>query len=96
MHIFCFYLLLYKARKRTRTSKLSGKKNSHNKKVLNLIIRIVTEKIYWNQSIITDYTTINNNPDLVLIDRNTKRGYAIDIAVPTDNTIDKIVSERVE
>lgn len=51
--------------------------------------------IYWDLSIITDHTVVNNKPELVLIDQSTKCGYVINIAVPTDDNIDIRVAGKI-
>lgn len=52
-------------------------------------------KIYWDKTIVTDATIINNRPDIVLILKEQKVTYLLDISVPADNNILTKYNEKI-
>lgn len=54
-----------------------------------------TVKLYWDRSIQTDHTIVNNRPDITLIHKHTKSTFLIDIAIPSDNNIQKKYEEKI-
>lgn len=50
--------------------------------------------LYWDRSIITDRTIVANKPDIVLIDRSTRKAILVDIAVPHDVNLVKAENDK--
>lgn len=44
-------------------------------------------KLYWDRPVITDCSIPANRPDIIIVDKNTKEGFLIDIAHPNDNNL---------
>jgi len=51
--------------------------------------------LYWDRSGITDKTVGVNKPDTVLIDREYKAAFLMDIAIPLTHNIPKTEAEKV-
>ncbi|KAJ8961147.1 hypothetical protein NQ318_008827 [Aromia moschata] len=51
--------------------------------------------MYWDRLIITDRTVDFNRPDIVLINKEQRRGIIIDIAVPLTHNIQKTEREKI-
>ncbi|MBZ5796461.1 hypothetical protein K8353_40995, partial [Burkholderia contaminans] len=51
--------------------------------------------MYWDRLIITDRTVDFNRPDIVLINKQQRRGIIIDIAVPLTHNIQKTEREKI-
>lgn len=52
-------------------------------------------KVYWNTQIQTDRSVVHNKPDIVWIDKNEKKAYLIDVAVPLDHNVVKTAKEKI-
>lgn len=52
-------------------------------------------KLYWNRKIITDKPIPNNIPDIVMVLKNEKTTYIIDIAVPLPHNITNTHAEKI-
>jgi hypothetical protein len=61
----------------------------------NSVVETTTVKIYWNRSIVTDQYVPNNRPDIVLMDKQTRYTFIIDIAIPLGTNLNKKYSEKV-
>lgn len=55
-----------------------------------------THKLYWDRTIHTDKTIINNRPDITLINKIDKQTSIIDIAVPNDSNVTSKEREKIE
>lgn len=67
--------------------KLQDDRNPYYKYIPNTILENSTHKLYWNRSIIADKTVHHNRPDIILIVKNNKTVYLIDIAVPNSGNL---------
>ncbi|KAJ0173906.1 hypothetical protein K1T71_010052 [Dendrolimus kikuchii] len=54
-----------------------------------------TTKLYFDRAILTDRTIHYNRPDITLINKTTKTGYLIDIAIPNTHNIQTTISEKL-
>jgi len=52
-------------------------------------------KLLFDRAIVTDRTIHHNRPDIVLVQKQEKRAYLIDIAVPNTNGIQRTYAEKV-
>lgn len=53
-------------------------------------------KLYWDRTIYTDKTIIHNRPDITIVDKQTKKTFLIDIAVPNDTNVQQKVEEKLQ
>ncbi|CAH2108107.1 unnamed protein product [Euphydryas editha] len=51
--------------------------------------------LYWDRSIITDRFIAANKPDIVLVDRSTRRAIIVDITIPHDDNLVKAEKEKL-
>ena len=51
--------------------------------------------IMWDVPQITDARTLHNRPDILIVDRKTRKGTIIDVAVPNDRNINVKVAEKI-
>ncbi|XP_066902984.1 uncharacterized protein [Halyomorpha halys] len=52
-------------------------------------------RLYWDESIITDHTVRHNKPDILLIDLRKKKVELIDIGIPNENNISSNEGEKL-
>lgn len=51
--------------------------------------------LYWDRSVITDRTIIANRPDIVIIDRSTRKAVLVDITIPHDGNLIKAEIDKL-
>ena len=51
--------------------------------------------IMWDVPQITDKKTAHNRPDILFVDKKTRKGLLIDVAVPNDCNINKKIAEKI-
>jgi hypothetical protein len=61
----------------------------------NQVIETSTAKIYWNRSIITDHHVANNRPDIVVVEKETRNTFLVDVAIPLGSNMGKKYSEKI-
>ena len=52
--------------------------------------------LYWDKPILTDRMVRHNRPDIILVEKKTKKAIIIDIAVPNDSNIRSTIEEKKE
>lgn len=52
-------------------------------------------KIYWDRTIITDRTIHHNRPDIIMVKKEEKSAYIIDIAIPNTHNIQTTYEEKI-
>lgn len=60
------------------------------------VVETENYRIYWNRDIITDRTITHNRPDIVLVDKEQKSTYIIDVAIPLAANISKKHAEKIQ
>lgn len=60
------------------------------------IIENKSHTLYWDRTMLTDREVKHNRPDIVLIDKVSKVGYIIDIAVPHSSNLKSKISEKIK
>ncbi|CAH1393385.1 unnamed protein product [Nezara viridula] len=51
-------------------------------------------KVFWDQPILTDHTIPHNRPDILIIDKSKQSAFIIEIGVPSDDNLHKVVAEK--
>ena len=49
----------------------------------------------WDMTQITDTRTRHNRPDILIIDKKSRKGTLIDVAIPVDRNINVKVAEKI-
>lgn len=52
-------------------------------------------KIYWNQPVTTARTIACNKPDIILVDKQNKTTYLIEVSVPNSSNLEKKKNEKI-
>lgn len=89
-----------------QVAKIIHQKLAHQHKLINTyapyykyspetILENATHKLYYDLTIQTDKTIVNNRPDITLIDKKNKTCYLVDIAVPLSHNVEKTITEKV-
>lgn len=69
---------------------LQKEKTQHYKYTPEPVLENDDFRLYWDRTILTDQTVAHNRPDLVLVDKKTKKTTLIEVAIPnTSNLIPK-------
>ncbi|CAK7193078.1 hypothetical protein COMNV_01291 [Commensalibacter sp. Nvir] len=58
------------------------------------IISMRNVKVFWDQPILTDHTIPHNRPDILIIDKSKQSAFIIEIGVPSDDNLHKVVAEK--
>ncbi|KAG6455661.1 hypothetical protein O3G_MSEX009336 [Manduca sexta] len=51
--------------------------------------------LYWDRSIITDRTIVANKPDIVIVDRLSRRAILVDVTIPHDDNLVKAEKDKM-
>ena len=52
--------------------------------------------LYYNRSVTTDRTILNNRPDTVIHDKTIKEAYLIDVAIPNSHNLHNTIIEKLQ
>lgn len=52
-------------------------------------------KLTWDRSVLTSRETIANRPDIILVDKQNKATYLIDVAIPNSHNLTKAYNEKI-
>ena len=52
-------------------------------------------KLYWDRTVLTDQRVSNNRPDLILIDKISRKTTLIDVAIPNNNNLRAKQNEKI-
>ena len=52
-------------------------------------------KLYWDRTVLTDQKTVNNRPDLILVDKRLRKTTLIDVAIPNNNNLLAKYNEKI-
>jgi len=53
-------------------------------------------KVLWDFNIFTDHHFTARRPDIIVIDKQTKKAQIIDVAVPADNNVSMMEKEKID
>ncbi|XP_075975709.1 uncharacterized protein LOC142976307 [Anticarsia gemmatalis] len=59
------------------------------------VLENTTTKLYFDRAILTDRTIHYNRPDVTLINKTTRTGYLIDIAIPNTHNLQNTIAEKL-
>ncbi|CAK1579591.1 unnamed protein product [Parnassius mnemosyne] len=52
-------------------------------------------QLYWDRSVLTDRTVEHNRPDIILVEKEEKRTWLLDIGIPNSHNVQKYITEKM-
>ncbi len=52
-------------------------------------------KLYWDRTVLTDQTVVNNRPDIIVVDKLMKKATLVEVSVPNNNNLREKNAEKI-
>jgi hypothetical protein len=78
-------LKIFKIRLSFRFDQLSNLSKSVHTAENSQILTVSNKKLYFDRTVLTDIHTQHNRPDIIILNKQQKQAYLLDIAVPNSH-----------